>query len=159
MQNRWHYDTVIRDMNNRLRFLTGLMPANTVGLRQCYGLVLLMCLFAGLSACNANRTDSNKGQKMRLTVGDIKEVSVSARLDSTYQLTATSDNQEVVDVSRKPTDATVSNGQASPTAGVVVFLIKGVTAGTAKVVFSEKQNGVDGSGRVKKAYVVSVANK
>ena len=145
-------------MNNQLRFRSG--PADdTVGLRQCHGLVLLLCLFETLSACNTNRTDSAKGQRMRLTVGDIKEVSVSARADTTYQLSATSDNQEVVDVSRKPTDAIAPNGPQLSTAGDVVFLIKGVTAGTAQVVFSEKKAGEEGSGRTKKTYVVTVGNK
>ena len=96
---------------------------------------------------------------MRLTVGDIKEVSINARPDSTNQLTATSDNQEVVDVSRKLTDATSPNGPQLSTAGPTVFLIKGVTAGTAKVVFSEKPTGAEGTGRVRKAYVVTVVTK
>ena len=131
---------------------------NTVGLHH-YALVLLVCLLAVLSACSANKTDSTKGQRMRLTVGDIKEITITARQDTMYQLTATSDNQEVVDVSRKPLDPAASNGPQLPTAGPTVFLIKGVTAGTAKVVFTENQIGAEGSGQVKKAYVVTVANK
>lgn len=146
-------------MNNQLRFRSGPTPADTVGLRQCYGLALLLCLFAVLSACSTNRTDSEKGQRMRLTVGDIKEVSIPTRPDSTNQLTATSDNQEVVDVSRKPSEAVALNGPQLATARPVVFLIKGVTAGTAKVVFSEKPTGAEGSGRVRKAYVVTVVTK
>ncbi|GAB3219590.1 hypothetical protein [Spirosoma arcticum] len=146
-------------MNNQLASAFGPTPANTVGLRQQYGSVLLMGLLAVMSACNATRTDSTKGQRLRLTVGDIKEVSIDARPDSTNQLTATSDNQEVVDVSRKPTDTTAPNGPQLSTAGPTVFLIKGVTAGTARVVFSEKPVGEDGTGRVKKAYVVTVVNK
>lgn len=135
------------------------MPANTAGLHQFYGLVLLISLLAILNACNANRTDSNKGQKLRLTVGDIKELPIFILPDTTRQITATSDNQEVVDVSRKPTVATTGNGTNSPSTGSVIFLIKGVTAGTAKVVFLEKQTGADGSGRVRKAYVVTVVTK
>ncbi len=133
--------------------------ANTVGLRRFYGLAILVYLFALLGACSANRTDSTKGQKLRLTVGDINEVTITARQDTTYQLTATSDNQEVVDVSRKPLDPAAPNGPQLPTAGPVVFLIKGVTAGVAKVVFSEKPIGEEGTGRIKKTYVVTVANK
>lgn len=146
-------------MNDQLRFPAGPMPTNTLRWRQCYGFALLTCLFAVLSACSANRSDSTTGQRMRLSVGDIKEVTLSARPDSTNQLTATSDNQEVVDVSRKPTDATAPNGPQLSTAAPVVFLIKGVTAGTARVVFSEKPVGGEGTGRVRKAYIVTVATK
>lgn len=146
-------------MNNQLRFPAGPMPAHTVSQRRHYGPALLVCLFAVLSACSANRSDSAKGQRMRLMVGDIKEVTINARPDSTNQLTATSDNQEVVDVSRKPTDATAPNGPQLSTAGPVVFLIKGVTAGTARVVFSEKPIGAEGTGQVRKTYVVTVATK
>lgn len=135
------------------------MPAHTLSLRQRYGPPLLGCLFTVLSACSANRSDSTTGQRMRLSVGDIKEITLSARPDSTNQLTATSDNQEVVDVSRKPTDATAPNGPQLSKGGPTVFLIKGVTAGTAKVVFSEKPIGAEGTGQVRKAYVVTVANK
>jgi hypothetical protein len=146
-------------MNNQLSSAFGPTPANTISLRQQYGPVLLMGLLAVMSACNATRSDSAKGQRMRLTVGDIKEVSINARPDSTNQLTATSDNQEVVDVSRKQTDATAPNGPQLSTAGPTVFLIKGVTVGTAKVVFSEKPTGAEGTGRVRKAYVVTVVTK
>lgn len=146
-------------MNDQPPFPAGPTPTNTVSLRQRYGPTLLTGLFAVLSACSANRSDSTKGQRMRLTVGDIKEVTINARPDSTNQLTATSDNQEVVDVSRKPTDATAPNGPQLPTGGPVVFLVKGVTAGTARVVFSEKPVGAEGTGRVRKTYVVTVATK
>lgn len=135
------------------------MLTSAVGERQFFGPALLGCLFALLSACSANRSDSVKGQRMRLMVGDINEVTIPARSDTTWQLTATSDNQEVVDVSRKPMDATTPNGSRLNTAGPVVYLVKGVTAGTARVVFSEKPMGEDGNGRVKKAYVVTVVNK
>lgn len=96
---------------------------------------------------------------MRLAVGDISEVTITARADTTWQLTATSDNQEVVDVSRKPTDSVAPNTSQLTAERPAVYLIKGVTAGTARVVFSEKPVGEDGSGRVKKAYVVTVVNK
>lgn len=98
---------------------------------------------------------------MRLNVGDIKELTMATRVDTTWQLSATSDNQEVVDVSRKPTIAGAGNNRGTdPTAmGDAVFLIKGVTIGTANVVFSEKQVGTDGAGRVKKTYRVTVVSK
>lgn len=148
-------------MKNRLNSPSGPTPANRVRLPQLYGLISLVGLFIALSACNANQPGSSSGrqQRLRLTVGDISELTIPARQDSTWQLTATSDNQEVVDVSRKPLDATAPNGTTLPTTGPVIFLIKGVTAGTAKVVFSEKLIGADGTGRVRKTYVVNIANK
>ena len=127
--------------------------------RQFHGLVVIGGLLTLLNACTALRSESAKGQPMRLTVGDIKEVTVAARPDTTYQLTATSDNQEVVDVSRKSTDVTAPGGPPSTTTAPTVFLIKGVTAGTARVVFSEKKIGTNGAGRTKKTYAVTVANK
>lgn len=126
---------------------------------QFHDLIIIGGLFALLSACTATRSESAKGQPMKLTVGDIREVTVAARPDTTYRLTATSDNQEVVDVSRKPADVTAPGGTPATTTGPTVFLIKGVTAGTARVVFSEKKIGTDGAGQTKKAYVVTVANK
>ncbi|MBO0938473.1 protease inhibitor I42 family protein [Fibrella sp. HMF5335] len=122
--------------------------------RQLYTL-MLASLVALAGACTTSRTGTANGQTMRLSVGDIREVSMTTRADTTWQLTATSDNQEVVDVSRKTTGA----GMVSGATGSAAFLIKGVTAGTAKVVFTEKQPGTDGSGRVKKTYVVTVTSK
>ncbi|MEZ0484971.1 hypothetical protein [Fibrella aquatica] len=122
-----------------------------------YTLALLSCLLTLSAACTRN--GATGGQKLRLMVGDIKEVSVPTRSDTTWQLNATSDNQEVVDVSRKQTIATVGSAASSSPAAEVVFLIKGVTAGTASIVFSEKQPGADGAGTVKKRYRVTVVNQ
>jgi len=122
-----------------------------------YTLVLLCSLVALLSACTANRTGA-KGQPFRLKVGEIREVNLATRADTTWQLTATSDNQEVVDVSRKPTSSATGSGITTPTSGPAVFLIKGVTIGTAQVVFSEKQPGTDGTGTIKKQYRVTVTS-
>ena len=138
---------------------SGPTPASALSLLQRNGPALLICLLTLLSACSTNRSDSAKGQRMRLAVGDISEVTINARADTTYQLTATSDNQEVVDVSRKPTDATAPNGPPSTAERPVVYLVKGVTAGTARVVFSEKPMGAEGTGKVKKTYAVTVVNK
>lgn len=146
-------------MKTQSRYRSGPVPADAVGIRQSCRSVLLMGLFAVINACTATQSDSAKGQRMRLTVGDIEEVTIPARPDTAYQLTATSDNQEVVDVSRKPTDATAPNGPTTATAGPTIFLIKGVTAGTARVVFFENPVGATGSGQIKKTYVVTVANK
>lgn len=146
-------------MNHQRSNPFGPTPASVLSLLQRNGPALLVCLLTLLSACSANRSDSVKGQRMRLTVGDISEVTISARADTTWQLTATSDNQEVVDVSRKSTDTVAPNSPQLTMDRPVVYLIKGVTAGTARVVFSEKPVGEDGSGRVRKAYVVTVMNK
>ncbi len=135
------------------------MPINAVGAHLFHSFIVIGWLFTVLNACTASRSESAKGQPMRLMVGDIKEVMVAARPDTTYQLTATSDNQEVVDVSRQPTDVTAPGGTPSSTTGPTVFLIKGVTAGTARVVLSEKKIGTDGAGRTKKTYAVTVTNK
>ena len=141
------------------------MPAKAPALSQRNSMFVLVCLLALMGACNASRTEPNKGQRMRLNVGEINEISMDTRQDTTWQLMATSDNQEVVDVTRKPLATITGNGvnnganTAMATGGSVAFLIKGVTAGTARVVFSEKQAGEEGPGRVKRAYFVTVVNK
>ena len=148
-----------RHMTNQPDFLLQPMPVRATTRHQRYGFTLLASLFALLSACTANRTDSTKEQRLTLNVGDIREVTMATRADTTYQLTATSDNQEVVDVSRKPPVVTTSSGTNSGSSGAAVFLIKGVTAGTARVVFSETQAGQGDNGKVKKTYVVTVTSK
>ncbi len=145
-------------MKNQPDHSTVPMPANGATRRHYYTLTVLACLFALMSACNANRVASSKGQPLRLNVGDIQELTMTTRTDTTWQLTATSDNQEVVDVSRK-SGVGGGNGMNPTATGEAVFLLKGVTIGTANVVFSEKQKGTDGSGRVKKTYRVTVVSK
>lgn len=122
-------------------------------LRQSGALALLVSLFALINACTASKTGIATGQKLRLRVGEIREITIIPRADTTWKLTATSDNQEVVDVSRKSSAAIAA---PIPAAGPAAFLIKGITVGTAKVVFTENQPGSDGTGLVKKAYVVTV---
>lgn len=92
---------------------------------------------------------------MRVAVGQIKEIMMPAPGDSTVQVVGTSDNSEVVDVSPKQLAAETSVPKSANT----IFLIKGVTVGTAKVVFSEKQTGSSGTERVLRTYVVQVATK
>ncbi len=145
-------------MKNEPDRLTLPTPTNGATLYRYYALTVLACLFALMSACTASR-ESTKGQKLRLSVGEIKEVNLATRADTTWQITATSDNQEVVDITRKPPIATTGNGTNTLPTGLAVFLIKGVTIGTAQVVFSEKQMGADGTGRVKKTYRVTVVSK
>jgi hypothetical protein len=118
---------------------------------------LLIGLLVGLTSCNATKT-AGPSQRIRLQVGEIKEVSLANRGDGSLQLIGTSDNQEVVEVSRPelaPAVDTLQRNQSKPT----IFQLKGVTVGTANVVFSEKQPSDTGNGQVKKTYVVQVVSK
>lgn len=108
----------------------------------------------GLTACSQGAQPGGQ-RRMRVDVGQIKEISLPAPGDSTVQLIGTSDNSEVVDVSPKQLAAQTSVAKSDN----AVFLIKGVTVGTAKVVFSEKQTGGSGTDRVVRTYVVQVSTK
>lgn len=143
-------------MNNKFVYLVKHLMINASYPMQMGVLALMACLFALMIACTTGRPDSSGGPKIRLAVGEIKELTMATRSDTTWQLTATSDNQEVVDVSRK---TPVATGTRSPATRPAIFLLKGVTAGAANVVFSEKQMGADGNGQVKKTYVVMVTGK
>lgn len=116
-----------------------------------------LLLLVGLTACSTSTATTGQAspgtgrqQRMKLTVGDIKEVSLARPADTMLVLTGSSDNSEVVDVSQKQ-----QAGQSSP----LTFLIKGVTSGTARVVFSEKRTGDAGEGQVRKIYLVQVVSK
>jgi hypothetical protein len=136
---------------------SGALPTRTFRLRHT--LLLSVGLLGLLSACHRETAVKGPQQRMQLSVGDVREVTVDARPDTTWRLTATSDNQEVVDVSRKPSVTAADNEPKAQSTGPTVYLIKGVTVGTARVVFSEKPVGEDGDGRVKRTYVVTVVNK
>ncbi|GAB3703379.1 hypothetical protein GCM10027592_33290 [Spirosoma flavus] len=91
-------------------------------------------------------------------VGEIKEVSLPGQGDGSTELIGTSDNQEVVEVSRQqlaPAVDTLSRGKTGP----AVFQIKGVTSGTANVIFSAKPINQSGSGQPVRTYVVQVVAK
>lgn len=145
-------------MNNQLVAPPSRRQTHLMHSPQRCGLALMACLLALLTACTTNRSSLATGPKIRLQVGDIKEVTMATRADTTWQLTATSDNQEVVDVSRKQPIAGPGGSTASAP-GPAIFLIKGVTVGTARVVFSEKQLGATGDGQVKKTYTIIVSSK
>lgn len=91
---------------------------------------------------------------MRLAVGEVKEVTVSGKVP----IQSTSDNQEVVDVSQKPLSRSDSSALAQGNTVAMVFLIKGVTAGSARVLLSEPSSGNTTGSRLRKAYRVQVAN-
>lgn len=115
--------------------------------------VPLGLILGGLAACTATRP-----QKLRLHVGEIKEVTLRVPADTSRRLLATSENPEVVDVSQRQA---VAEGVTPPPAPASeqTFLLKGVTAGTVRVVFSEKPNGMQTPERVRRAYRVEVVNK
>lgn len=118
---------------------------------QLFFAILLMI---SLLACTQG--GQSGGQKrIRVDVGQIKEISLPAPSDSTVQVVGTSDNSEIVDVSPKQSAAEAS----VPKSDNMIFLIKGVTVGTAKVIFSAKQTGSPGADRVVRTYVVQVATK
>ncbi|QJW92378.1 hypothetical protein HNV11_16235 [Spirosoma taeanense] len=111
----------------------------------------------GLGAC---RTSQQFGQqkRLRLGIGEIEEVSFPQRGDGSTQLIGASDNQEVVEVSRRELAPAVDTLKRDGS-GPAVFQLKGVTLGTAKVIFSEKKAGEIGSGEALRTYTVEVVTK
>jgi len=110
-------------------------------------------------ACSqTSQPDSGSKKQLRISVGEIKDVSLPSRGDGTSELIGTSDNQEVVEVSRQqlaPAVDTLKRDGSGPT----IFQIKGVTAGTANVVFSTKPMNQTGNGQAIRTYVVQVIAK
>jgi hypothetical protein len=133
----------------------------TVGhlLRTVAGSFWLILLLTGSLACSQNsQTDTGEKRKLKVTVGEIKEVSLPSRGDGSSELIGTSDNQEVVEVSRQqlaPAVDTLKRDNSGP----AVFQIKGITVGTANVVFSAKPLNQTGSGQTVRTYVVQVVTK
>ncbi|GAB3750767.1 hypothetical protein [Spirosoma pomorum] len=121
--------------------------------RIAFGLGLFV-LFLSANACTSTKSGGTPKQ-VQLSVGDIKEITVPRRGDSSMQLIGTSDNQEVVDVSRRELAPAVDTLQRQPS-GPTVFQLKGITAGTANVTFSEKRSDEVGNGKIIRTYVVRV---
>jgi|GEM_PF-2480321 len=117
-------------------------------------LSLSIPLLLSTNACTSTKSAGTQKQ-VQLSVGDIKEITVPRRGDSSLQLIGTSDNQEVVDVSRRELAPAVDTLQRQPS-GPAVFQLKGITAGTANVTFSEKSPGDVGNGKTIRTYVVRV---
>lgn len=118
---------------------------------------LIGLLIIGVNACSSNKS-LGKQQRIRLSVGEIKEISMPGRGDNNVQLIGASDNQEVVEVSRRelaPAVDTLRRDNSGPT----IFQLKGVTVGTANVIFSEKKTSDQGNGQAVKTYVVQVISK
>ena len=114
---------------------------------------LLMLTIAILGACGRN--GASGGQSMNLLVGEVQEITLPKPGSKTTELTGTSDNSEVADVTPKPTPSQTGANSTASTA----FLVKGVTAGTVRVVFSERQPGDAGPGKMVKTYLVRVKTK
>lgn len=131
------------------------VPSRRVG-RLLRVLVSISLLLGAGSACTSS--GAIRPKKLRLYVGEIKEIALRSPADTTRRLLATSENPEVVDVSRQQS---VSEGITPTTApsGPLNFLLKGVTAGTVRVVFSEKPAGLPAQDRVVKTYLVEVVNR
>ncbi len=139
-------------MTNPLTKLTRFAPGYPTLFRR----FRLLLLVVGLAACGRTQPPgAGPQQRMRLTVGEIREISLPSPADTTVTLAGSSDNSEVVDVSPKQTA-----GAVQPTApGTRIFLIKGVTIGTARVVFSEKRTGTAADGPARKTYLVQVVSQ
>ncbi|WP_240543631.1 hypothetical protein [Spirosoma foliorum] len=115
---------------------------------------LFWLVLACISCSKGSLPSSGPQKKLRVSVGEIKEVSLSTESDSAAELIGTSDNQEVVEVSRPqlaPAVDTLTN-KKSP----MVFQIKGVTVGTANVIFTTKPLNQAGSGQTIRTYIVQV---
>lgn len=136
-------------MNNSFFWFCSFFP-DRYQLHRMNRSVVALLLLAGLSSCHSLQPGES-GKRLKLNVGEIKEISLSAPKDSTVQIVGTSDNNEVVDVSQKPVI-----GSTTQSAGSMVFLLKGVTVGTANVIFSDRKPGEAGAGHIRRTYKVQV---
>ena len=121
-------------------------------------LAALLPVFLG--ACGSSGSSVSGGAKrLRLEVGKIKEVDFRLGPDTTLHLYSSSDNKEIVDVSRaesSPDDVAVRPAKGADRA---LFYIKGISPGKANVVFSEKKSDQEGPGRTLSTYAVEVVSK
>ncbi|WP_020602203.1 hypothetical protein [Spirosoma spitsbergense] len=119
----------------------------------------LICLTIYLPGCSAgNSSSSGTTKKMSISVGDIREISLPGSGDGSMELIGTSDNQEIVDVSRRELAPAVDTLKRMDT-GSTVFQIKGITAGKANVVFRKQAMGATGNGQPVRTYIVQVKAK
>jgi hypothetical protein len=111
----------------------------------------------GLQGSQSGRP-GDQAKRIRVAVGEIKEVNLD-RQDTTLQLVGTSDNTEIVEIEQQKLALAGTHTRKRHSSGTVVFLIKGVTNGTAKVVISEKRSDEEGEGRIRRTYSVAVFTK
>ena len=135
-------------------------PSTTATNQSAIRRIVQFCWIIGLitAILSCNRANSVAKKRLTIEVGEIKEISLPNRSNSTSELTGSSDNQEIVDVSRRQLAAPVDTLQRSDK-GASVFQIKGVTVGTANVVFMTKPLGSTGTGETIRTYVVQVVAK
>ena len=148
-----------RLMITSMTFISSFLSIRGLCLNRATKPILLALFTLSLAACSkSNQLTSGPQRKLTVTIGEIKEVSLSRSGDGSSELIGTSDNQEVVEVSRQQLAPAVDTLQRKNT-GPTVFQIKGVTVGTANVVFSEKPMNQAGNGQPVRTYVVQVTAK
>jgi hypothetical protein len=128
-------------------------------LDNIYKIFLSLVIILAIAACNRqagsnSATTAQKPKQIRLVVGKIKEVRMPIPADTTMQLFASSENNEIVDVSKQSSEVTQTERPSKET-----FLIKGITPGTVKVILSRKKINEEGAGDIIQTYQVRVVNK
>ncbi len=149
-------------MNPLLFHSTRSLPARLSAVHpQFIPVVLATLLLAVLSACGGPGSGASASQpkKVRLAVGKIKEVDFRLQSDTTLHLYSSSENKEIVDVSRAESAPEDVSARPAKGAEKAVFYIKGVSPGRANVVFSEKKDGQEGPGRTLRTYSVEVVSE
>jgi hypothetical protein len=124
----------------------------------------ILSLVTGLHACGGlsdkgGYTFSEKSKKIKLGVGEIKEITLTSQRDSTWQMIGSSENKEIVDVSSKEDPSEETTTTTIPDKGTLVFLVKGVTTGRVRITFAEKPKAETGPGRTLKTYMVDVVTE
>ena len=136
----------------------------TQKLQKQVSVVVLTLFCCSLAACGGmssknGYTFSEPSKKIKLAVGEIKEIRLTSQRDSTWQVASSSENKEIVDVTDKADTTEETTTSTVPDQGNMVFLVKGVTPGSVKISFAEKQKEEEGPGRILKTYQVEVVTK
>ncbi|MDO1447923.1 hypothetical protein Q0590_16750 [Rhodocytophaga aerolata] len=136
----------------------------TQKLQKQVSVVVLTLFCCSLAACGGmssknGYTFSEPSKKIKLAVGEIKEIRLTSQRDSTWQVASSSENKEIVDVTDKADTTEETTTSTVPDKGNMVFLVKGVTPGSVKISFAEKQKEEEGPGRILKTYQVEVVTK
>jgi hypothetical protein len=124
----------------------------------------ILFLVTGLYACGGlsdkgGYTFSEKHKRIKLGIGEIKEVTLTSQRDSSWTMIGSSENKEIVDVTSKEDPSEETTTTTIPDKGSLVFLVKGVTNGRVRINFAEKRKGETGPGRTLKTYMVDVVSK